>query len=342
MARQQAVQHLVTLLASDAELKQSVEASLRHAKEPGLDTLESFYDFLDDILTHIPNEKELMPSVRKFYFVLSQPPGNSLQQHKAFNDWINEFVRSRGNYLDTTDSAATLDTFINCPDYHIDDYIKGPSGWLTYNQFLARQVKPGRRPVADRCNDRIIVSPADSEYKGQWTIDENSRVTVKGTAYAVNELLGNSLYREVFKKGIFTHSFLSIADYHRYHTPVGGIVREVKQIPANTWVTEARKVDGSIENIDDVGFQFAHTRGFIILETVVGYVALIPVGMGHVSSVNITAEEGTTLVKGEEFGFFGFGGSDIIMLFEAGRVELTARESMHYKQGERIGRATGA
>ncbi len=66
--------------------------------------------------------------------------------------------------MDTTSSTETLQTYMECPEYQIDDYIQGPSGWLTDNQFLARQVKLGKSPVADRCNDNIIVSPADSEY----------------------------------------------------------------------------------------------------------------------------------------------------------------------------------
>ena len=94
-----------------------------------------------------------------------------------------------------------------------------------------------------------------------------------------------------------------------------------------------------MENTDDVGFQFEHTRGHIIIESIVGFVAVMPVGMGHISSVNITVEEGATLVKGEEFGYFGFGGSDIIMLFEADAVEIIAKENKHYKQGEQIGLA---
>lgn len=335
--RQKTVQKLITLLGSNRDLKYALEISLENAARTGTKTLDEFYNFLDRILKHIPTEKELMPTVREFYFVLSKSPGDILKKDQAFNDWINEFVKSRGNFLDTTASTETLETFIRCPDYHIEDYIKGPSGWLTYNQFLARQIKPGKRPVADRCNDNVIVSPADSEYKGQWPIKNDSTVSVKGSAYRVTDLLGDSRYRDKFKNGIFTHSFLSIADYHRYHTPVGGLVHEVKNIPANTWVTEAEKPDGSLENTDDVGFQFEHTRGHIIIESIAGFVAVMPVGMGHISSVNITVEEGTTLVKGEEFGFFGFGGSDIIMLFEAGKVEVTAKEKEHYKQGEQIG-----
>ena len=41
----------------------------------------------------------------------------------------------------------------------------------------------------------------------------------------------------------------------------------------------------------------------------------------------------------QRFGFFGFGGSDMIMLFEQGRIEFLAKEKTHYKQGEQIARA---
>ena len=111
-------------------------------------------------------------------------------------------------------------------------------------------------------------------------------------------------------------------------------------MPAGTWIHTAKKPDGSVENIDDVGFQFQHTRGCIIIESPVGLVAVMPVGMGHVSSVNICVEENTALTKGAEFGYFAFGGSDIIMLFEAGRIEFTAKKDTHYMQGEQIAIAT--
>jgi phosphatidylserine decarboxylase len=61
--------------------------------------------------------------------------------------------------------------------------------------------------------------------------------------------------------------------------------------------------------------------------------------MAQVSSVTLTAKVGTTLSKGEEFGFFSFGGSDIVTLFEAGKVRLDANIGTHYNQGKRIGRA---
>ena len=71
--------------------------------------------------------------------------------------------------MDSTESAQDIESFIKDSKNNIEDYFKGPSGWLTYNQFLARQVKPGKRPVADRCNDEIIVAPTDSKFLGKWT-----------------------------------------------------------------------------------------------------------------------------------------------------------------------------
>lgn len=340
MAEQQpVVKKLMDLLQSNTVLKQALETSLQKAARPMLNTLDQFIGYLNNILTHIPTEKELMPSVREFYYVISQSPDNLLKNDEDFNNWMNEFVTTRGDFMDTTASAETLQSFIDNPDYHIDDYVKGPSGWLTYNQFLARQIKPGKRPIAGLCDDRVIVSPTDSECKGQWKITDDATVTAKGITYSVAELLGNSAYKNKFKGGIFTHSFLSVSDYHRYHVPVSGKVVEIQNIPARTWINEVVKPDGSLENSDDVGFQFTHTRGCVIMESVVGYVALIPVGMGHISSINFMVDEGTTLVKGDELGYFAFGGSDFIMLFQAGKVVLTAKENKHYKQGEEIGRS---
>jgi phosphatidylserine decarboxylase precursor len=340
MAEQQSiVKKLIGLLDKRADLKNALEASLQNAGRPGLTSLHNFYDYLNNLLIHIPNEKELMPSVREFYYVIWKSPGDLLKKDNDFNEWMNEFVVSRGDFMDTTASAETLPTFINNPDYHIEDYVKAPSGWLTFNQFLARQIKPGKRPIAGLCDDSIIVSPTDSEYKGQWPIEEQSTLTAKGRLYSITELLGESAYRDKFKGGLFTHSFLSVTDYHRYHVPLTGKVVEIKKIPGRTWIEESEKPDGTLENIDDVGFQFTHTRGCMILETIVGYIALIPVGMGHISSVNFIVDEGDTLNKGAEFGYFAFGGSDFIILFQKNKVVLTAEKGKQYKQGEEIGRA---
>ena len=100
-----------------------------------------------------------------------------------------------------------------------------------------------------------------------------------------------------------------------------------------------KKPDGSLDIVDGTGYQFTQDRGLIVIDSPLGLVAVLPIGMAQVSSVTLTAEVGAALSKGEEFGFFSFGGSDIVTLFEAGKVQIEAKVGTHYNQGRQIGHA---
>jgi len=85
-------------------------------------------------------------------------------------------------------------------------------------------------------------------------------------------------------------------------------------------------------------YQFNQERGLVILESpVAGLVALVPVGLSLISSVNLTPQVGAELRKGDEFGYFQFGGSDIVLLFQDRNVVLEAEVGTKYLQGQRIG-----
>jgi phosphatidylserine decarboxylase len=162
---------------------------------------------------------------------------------------------------------------------------------------------------------------------------------VKGLTWSVIELLDGSPYQDKFREGVFTHSFLNVNDYHWYHVPVGGVVKEVRKIPGKVTLDVIKKPDGSLDIVDGTGYQFTQDRGLIVIDSPLGLVAVLPIGMAQVSSVTLTAEVGAALSKGEEFGFFSFGGSDIVTLFEAGKVQLEAKVGTHYNQGKQIGHA---
>ena len=144
------------------------------------------------------------------------------------------------------------------------------------------------------------------------------------------------------------HSYLSVTDYHRWHAPVRGKVLEARVIQGQVYMemrAKAEVVDGKEEVLADVvdgtGFQFVQTRGVIVLDSPIGIVACVPVGMAAVSSVVITAEVGRTLRKGEELGYFAFGGSDFVLVFErSAYVRLNWGPDVHANQGAQIGLAT--
>ena len=331
------VYELIGLLTSRPDLQEAVEQSLAKAQCQGAATLNEYYEFLDKMVTLIPTDRNLDAVLAQFYYLMDMSPKNLLQTDLAFQRWACDFAVDWGAYLDTPASAAGIATFLSDPKYHIGDYSLAPSGWLTFNQFFARHPRPGKRPIDAPSDDSIVVSPADSVYKGQWKIQANSTITVKGLTWSVFDLLNGSPHQERFKGGVFTHSFLDVNDYHRFHVPVAGTILEARKIPGRVIMDVAKRADGTLHTVDGTGYQFTQDRGLIVIDSPIGLVAVLPIGMAQVSSVNLTAQVGDVLVKGEEFGYFAFGGSDIVTLYEANRVHLDAKVGTHYNQGKRIG-----
>jgi phosphatidylserine decarboxylase precursor len=332
------VEDLVTLLAARPPVREALEGAIRNANLASLESTESFLANLDDLVTAFPTEGETVSKLLKFYYIINQAPGDRLNRDESFNAWMKTYAKVLGQFLDTPASAAGIPSYMARPNYHIDDYFVGPSGWLTFNQFFAREVKPGKRPIAVPFDDKVIVSPADSVFAGTWQIDANSKVTVKGVTWPIAKLLDGSPYQDAFKNGIYTHSFLYVDDYHRYHVPVAGEIKEVRKIEGRVYCNVIRKADGSLQVIDGDTYQYNQERGLIVIDSPeVGLVAVLPIGMAVVSSVNLTPEVGARLRKGDEFGFFMFGGSDVVMLFQSNRVVIDAEVGTKYLQGQRIG-----
>ena len=151
---------------------------------------------------------------------------------------------------------------------------------------------------------------------------------------------------------IWMHQFLNTTDYHRQHASVGGKVLEARVIQGATWLgVEAIPIEGDekgrtkivrrkLNALDEAGYQFIQTRGLIVIESKIGKVAILPMGMAQVSSIIVTCEEGDVLRKGEEISYFQFGGSDIVVVFQrASNVSITAQPGVHYKTGTRIAQA---
>jgi phosphatidylserine decarboxylase len=331
------VEDLVQLLQARPDLRAALEGAIRTADLKGLPDMDSFLTYLDGFVTFVPIEHE-MPTTRQLRYIVNQAPGDQLNRDKSFSAWMKKLGEAWGQFLDTPASASGIPSFVARPNYNIGDYFVGPSGWLTFNQFFAREVKPGKRPIAEPHNDRVIVSPADATFEGKWDIDANSKVTVKGISWPVAKLLDGSPYQNVFENGIFTHSFLNLDDYHRFHVPVAGEIKEVRNIHGRVYGDVIRRPDGTLYPVDGETYQVDQERGLIVIDSPeVGLVAVLPVGMGFVSSVNLTPEVGARLEKGDEFGFFLFGGSDIVMLFQNKKVMIDAEVGRKYLQGQRIG-----
>lgn len=354
---------LIKILEEEPEVKALLEKSIAKAKEINPDkstnpaqTLEEYYDYLDWAAKAMPwnisGELEAFPklyekidqSLNYFYFINDMPLeeldgkglyNNSLQYAEPYRSWLIDFTKAWGEYLSTPESWKNEYYELAREDERFgldEDWYEEPANWKSFNDFFARYLSSAdARPIASPEDDLVVTSPADSTPQGVWDIDENSDIVQKEGAViksktfnSVSDLIGEgSAYADAFAGGVLTHTFLDVYDYHRYHFPVSGTVREVRMIPQDDAVGGAVIWDAETEkyqlHADTPGWQMIETRACVIVETEnSGLVALLPIGMSQVSSVNIadTVKVGETVTKGDELGWFLFGGSDYVMIFQ--------------------------
>ena len=329
--------------------------------------LDSWLNWINMFVTWIPRENRwgnlCLEYLCKFFFVFDQSPVKELQNAVVPHDkeqpltplsaWLKKYMIAQGEFLDTPESLTpeTLQTFREAPNYNLDEYTEPRGGWKSFNEFFARCTKPGYRPIAGIDEDDVIVAAAEATFSGQWEVNSNTGVNCKGLYWKIEELLEGSEYKDRFKGGMWMHSFLNTNDYHRQHAPVSGTVLEARVIQGTTYVNitatpdpenpgKNKVVHSNITAPDTAGYEFMQTRGCIVIDSPIGLVAVLPIGMSNVSSVVITAEVGRTLHKGEEISYFQFGGSDYVMVFEEkANVCFTAQPGVHYKVGTRIAMA---
>jgi len=385
-------QQLITMMDHNAALKKMLIDSIASAKKLNPDkltnpaqSLEEYYDFMDwaakampwSILRNLPHSSlydQIDQSLDYFYYINDQPLAalknkgyynNSLQYHEPYRTWMINFTKEWGMFLST--EASWNDQYykkaLADPSFGLQKgWYEDPSHWKTFNDFFARHLKsPDQRPIASPDDPSIIASPADSKPQGVWKIDKHSNIVdkkgvrIKSTLFkSIVALIGeDSAYKNAFANGTLTHTFLDVNDYHRYHFPIGGTVREVRIIPSDdavggitTWDPKKKKY---VLESSTPGWQNIETRGCVIIETKeYGLVALLPIGMSQVSSINFESavKPGNTFKKGDMLGYFLFGGSDYVILFQDKvKFNLTVSKDKdgkynHLLMGEEYGKAS--
>lgn len=317
-------------------------------------TLTEFYDFVDWNVRQLPWDVMINPApndygrslygrtdqgIGYFWFVVDQPLDElrdrgffypTVEFVEPFASWLSTYSNTWGDWLSTEESWN--DDYYNLvkddPDWGLCEGWYGEGNqWKTFNEFFARKLaSPDVRPIADV----EVVSPADSWPKTIWRINDNNQLeypedlTIKTARISdIAKLIGeDSQYKDAFAGGTVTHTFLDVNSYHRYHAPVDGKLMELRTIPGvsagggyTLWDNDTKLY----YYVNDMGFQMVETRACAIIQTEdYGLVAMMPVGMSQICSVNWlpSLHVGQQLKRGDEMGFFQFGGSDIIMIFQ--------------------------
>lgn len=254
---------------------------------------------------------------------------HALVKRHAFSKWY-------GARMSKPESAARISPFIESYGLDPDEFADPPSSFRSFNEFFYRKLKPTARPIAES----PIVFPADGRHLGFPDISKIDSFFVKGQTFDLPALLGDAALAEKFAKGTLVLSRLCPVDYHRFHFPAAGIPSETRTIPGPLFSVSP------IALAQKLAYLWTNERTLTHLETEeFGTILILEIGATCVGSINQTYTPGKPVGKGAEKGYFAFGGSSTITVFEPGKVKLaqdllenSARQTELYA---RIGSAMG-
>jgi len=195
------------------------------------------------------------------------------------------------------------------------EFLDPPSSFASFNDFFIRKLKPSARPVAS--SHDIAVLPADARYRVYENVHAAEGFLVKGHKFTLEELLGSVRLAHIYKYGSMAIARLAPVDYHRFHFPVNCLPGDPREIPGPLYSVNpiALRRDIDILSRNKRTITHLYTKSF-------GTVLYIEVGATYVGTIHQTFIPEERYAKGDEKGYFSFGGSCIILLFEPHRIEF--------------------
>lgn len=212
-------------------------------------------------------------------------------------------------------SKRKIQPFIK--DFELDpsEFLKDPSLYLSFNDFFVRKLKPQTRPIA--AGKKQAVLPADARYLVYPHIKEAEGFVVKGQKFDLSTLLDDSELAKKYCNGTMVMARLCPSDYHRYHFPCDCIPGQTKFI--NGWLYSVNPI--ALKKNIEIFTQ--NKRAYCVLETeYFGDVIYMEVGATNVGTIHQTYTPYVPVAKGDEVGYFSFGASSLILLFEEGKILL--------------------
>jgi len=229
------------------------------------------------------------------------------------------FSQQYGKSQDSLKSADKVAPFLKNFDIKIDQYQKGSfkdnpieTSYKSFNEFFIRKFQEGQRTFTP--NNDEMGAFAEARYFGHESMTDDLKIPVKGSMLRAVDLIGDAALAQDFIAGPLMIARLCPVDYHRYHYPDDGKTLEAFTIP------------GDLHSVNPLALRYRqdifikNERRVSILETAhFGKLAYIEVGATCVGKIVQSFDESKPFKKGDEKGYFLFGGSTVVLCGEKGR-----------------------
>lgn len=340
-----AVEELARLIEADGIVRMYVEEMLdqQPVEYKTIGDTGELLEALNHIITTAPlynpdpNKRNAFPMSALFTYMMMTQAGEAVFRNQAFNGAIRKILKEWCNFLDSDKSLYVLNTgedgwlspsafwFNKLHEFDIPDREAPHWGWKSFNDYFHRQIKPECRPIAEPDNPKVIVSANDGTVNNIATnVKPSDTFWLKGEPYSLVNMLNNE-HVERFIGGDVFQSFLSGADYHRWRSPIDGVVRRAQVVDGLMFSDAESAGDDPTAGTYSQGYEASvNTRGLVFIESddpIIGMVCVIPIGITEISSVTLEVGSGDRVKKGDELGYFSYGGSSMCLVFQPGAID---------------------
>ena len=258
-------------------------------------------------------ETELVLGDRWLKIIYASPLGRLPLWLAIKRAWFSKWY---GKKMSRPESKSRIAPFVEEFQVDEEELAEPVENHSCFNDFFIRKLKKEARPICEGPDE--IAFPADGRHLGFQRISETSSIFVKGQNFDLPSLFGSQELAKPYEKGSLVISRLCPVDYHRFHFPVDG------------FVSKPELINGPLYSVNPIALKknisilWKNKRYLNFCDSPqVGRVAQFLVGATCVGSVTLTADLPCEVRKGEEFGYFSFGGSTVLTLFEENKVALS-------------------
>lgn len=258
-------------------------------------------------------EKEIVAGERLLKWSYESTIGKALLE-----TIIKKKIASRlyGRFQDRNSSKKKIKAFIE--EFNIDMkevLIENPDDYRTFNDFFIRKLKPEARKI--NFDSKVLISPADGKILCYENIDTESLFQIKDSVFSLKSLLNDKSKADEYEKGTLMIIRLAPSDYHRFH-----FIDDCN-------ISSYKKIEGCLYSVNPIALKATpniyceNKRDITVLDTEnFNEVLMIEVGATFVGTIVQTFKESFSYKRGEEKGFFKFGGSTVILLFKKDAVKI--------------------
>lgn len=259
-----------------------------------------------EIITENPPAEGLLK------FLYDNPFGKTTVLPIAKRKFISEYY---GKKMYKPSSTKKIEGFVKQLNIDMSESEKQISEFTSFNDFFYRKLKPSARPI-----ESGFVSPGDGKLIAFENISDVHHFFVKGRKFILSEFLNDLDLANGYKDASLIILRLAPNDYHRFHFPYSGVPSEVTKIKGSYFSVSPHALASNFTKVF-----CENKREFCTLKTAdKGAIIIAPVGATMVGSILETYTPNQKVNKGDEMGYFAFGGSTIVMLIAKNNLKIDA------------------